>query len=269
MSAEVPSYDCLTLSIEGAVATVTLNRPDHRNALSVQLLRELKQVAEYLSGQVRVAAVILRGGDHYFSAGADLKDPETRARPSMPLLERREALKAGPDMCDAWEALEAYTIVAIEGYCIGGGVALALACDLRVIGESGTLRLPEIPLGMNMSWHALPRLVALVGPARAKQFTLFGEALSASEALQWGLVEEVTPDGGAYLRAKQWAAKVAALPPIPLRMSKEAINRASAALHATATFMDRDQFLLSSLTEDSGEAVTAFLEKRPPEFRGK
>lgn len=269
MTQSVPSFDFITLEIEESIATVTLNRPQARNALSLKLMQELIDVAYFLSRQVRVAAIVLSGGREFFSAGADLKDPDAAARGQLPLLERREALKLGPDMCDAWEALEAYTIVAIEGFCLGGGVALALGCDLRIIGKSGHLRLPEIPLGMNMSWHSLPRLVSLVGPARAKQFTLFGEPLAAEVALRWGMVEEVVEDGSAFEAAMAWARKASDLPPIPLRMSKEAINGAATALHRSSTFMDRDQFLLASLTEDSGEAIRAFLQKRRPDFKGK
>jgi enoyl-CoA hydratase/carnithine racemase len=263
-----PDYEFIRVELEETLATVTIDRPKERNALSIALMRELIDVAEYLNTQVRVAAVILTGSPSFFSAGADLKDDEARGRAKLDLLERREALKVGPQLCDTWEALEAYTIVAIEGYCIGGGVALALGCDMRIIGQSGILRLPEIPLGMNMSWHSLPRLVGLVGPARAKQFTIFGEALSADEALNWGMVEEVVVDGGALQAAKGWARKVQALPPLPVRMSKEAINAAANALHRSVTFMDRDQFLLASLSDDSQEAIAAFMEKRPADFKG-
>jgi enoyl-CoA hydratase/carnithine racemase len=231
-------------------------------------MEELSDVAMRINRDVRIAAVILTGNDSFFSAGADLGDKRSQEVAQMPFLERRENLKAGPRMCDAWEAMEAYTIAAIEGYCIGGGAALVLACDYRVVGQSAYLRLPEIPLGMNMSWHSLPRLVGLVGPARAKQFTIFGEKLESSEALSWGMVEEVVADGEALSRAREWGAKVAALPPVPVRMSKEAINAAANALNASATFMDRDQNMLSTSTEDFREAVSAFFEKRPPKFTG-
>lgn len=268
MSASFDDYECLNVEIDGVVATVSIDRPEARNALSQGLMEELTDVAVRLNREVRIAAVILRGSHEYFSAGADLADKKSGFVAKLPMLERREGLKVGPRMCDAWEAMEAFTIVALEGYCIGGGAALALACDYRVVGASAYLRLPEIPLGMNMSWHALPRLVSLVGPARAKQFTIFGEKLMADEALAWGMVEEVVDNGQAYTRALEWAGKVAALPPLPVRMSKEAINAAANALNQSVTFMDRDQNMLSTTSEDFGEAVRAFFEKRPPKFKG-
>lgn len=261
-------YEHILVSVEDRVATVELNRKDKRNALSAAHMEELTDVALELNRNVHIAAAILTGGESFFSAGADLTDPRMRERAKLTKLEHRHALRIGPDMCDAWEAVEAYTIAAIEGFCIGGGAALALGCDRRIIGKSGYLRLPEIPLGMNMSWHSIPRIVSLVGAARAKEFVIFGEPLSAQDAEQWGMVEDVTDDGGTLACAQSWANKVRKLPPIPVRMSKESINGAANALHQATTFMDRDQYFLASLTDDSSEAIRAFLEKRDPEFKG-
>ena len=106
-------------------------------------------------------------------------------------LEQRQSVRIGPDLCAAWEALEQVTIAAIEGYCIGGAAALAVSLDFRIAGEGAYLRLPEIALGMNMSWGALPRITALVGPSRAKQFAIFCEPCDSRDALAWGMVDEV------------------------------------------------------------------------------
>jgi enoyl-CoA hydratase/carnithine racemase len=184
------------------------------------------------------------------------------------LMQQRERLRAGPEMTDAWERIEAVTIAAIDGPCLGGGAALALACDWRIVGERATLRLPEVPLGMNMSWHSLPRLAALVGPARAKRITILGEAVDAPTMLAWGLAEAVAPAGQAEAEARRWAERVAALPPLPVRMSKEALNAAVAAQHQALAFADRDQYLLTAQSEDLREGVAAFFEKRKPRFRG-
>ncbi len=258
----------LTLTEDGAIATVRLSRPDARNALSVALMRELTEAANTLAQRTDIHVVILTGAPTYFSAGADLKDPERVARADRTLLERRRDVLNGPAMCKAWEAMEQVTIAAIEGYCVGGGVALAAACDFRIASEGASLRLPEIPLGMNMSWGALPRLTALMGPARAKRFVLFGEALAAKDAHAAGLIDELTANGGAEAEARAWAAKLAALPPLALRITKEAINAAAGALDATRAFADRDQFLLATDTDDAREGVAAFLEKRTPRFKG-
>jgi enoyl-CoA hydratase len=119
-----------------------------------------------------------------------------------------------------------------------------------------------------MSWGALPRLAALVGPARAKRFAIFCEPCEADQALAWGMIDEKTPAGGALDAARLWAAKVAALPPLPVRMTKEAINAQVNALHRATSVMDRDQWMLTGETADFREGSAAFLQKRPPKFRG-
>lgn len=260
--------DFITIEREGRVATVRFDRGDRINALSVQVLRDLTQVARVLRDDVQTSAVILTGGK-VFSGGADLADPAIQQRAAASLLERREMLRAGPDMCDAWEALDQVTIVAIEGFCIGGGVALSVSCDFRVMGKSAYFRLPEIPLGMNMSWHTQPRVLNLVGPSRAKQLTIFGEKVDAETAEKWGLADEICDDGAALATARRWADKVAALPPVSIRMAKRGITQAATALNAVSTFMDADQFALAATSDDHREAVNAFLEKRKPDFTGR
>ena len=205
-----------------AVAEVALARTGARNALNGELMGELTEVARRLRLRTDVLAVVLTGTESYFSAGADLAVSQARAA-APTLLEARRAIAAGPDLCQAWAEIEAVTIAAIEGYCIGGACALAVSCDFRVMGEGAYMRLPEVPLGMNMSWRTLPKLVALSGPSRAKQFVMFGEAADAARCLDWGMADEVVADGQALAAARRWADKVAALPPLPVRMTKEAI----------------------------------------------
>ena len=259
--------DCVTLAQSGAIATVTLDRGDGRNALSLQAMQALIDAATYLTADTVTNVVILKSNGA-FTAGADLKDPGRAALRNATRLEQRQSLKLGPDMCAAWEALEQITIAAIEGYCIGGGVALAVACDHRIAAEDAFFRLPEIPLGMNMSWQTNPRTVALIGPSRAKQFTILGEPCSAQTGLDWGLVDQVTAPGETAAAAMALAERYARVPPIALRMTKQAINVAANPLGAATSFMDRDQFAFASTTSDQAEAIQAFLEKRDPKFKG-
>lgn len=252
----------------GRIAVVRFDRGDGLNALSAAAMRELTDIARQLGSETESSVVVLTGTEKAFSAGADLKDSEMSARADMTLLERRQALKVGPDMCRAFEELEQVTIAAVEGFCIGGGVALAVACDLRIAGRSAHFRLPEIPLGMNMSWQSNPRIAGLMGPARAKLFTILGEKLAAPDALAQGLIEEMTADGEAFAAALALAERFAALPPIPVRMTKQAIDMAAKPLNLATSYMDRDQFALTSSTADQREAVSAFLQKRTPDFKG-
>ncbi|MEM9310630.1 MAG: enoyl-CoA hydratase/isomerase family protein [Pseudomonadota bacterium] len=252
----------------GGLAEVTFDRKDRLNALSIEAMRELKSAAHALRDDTSIRAITLSGAA-VFSAGADLTDPELRERDAMGVVEQRNALRLGPEMCDAWAALEPMTIAAIEGFCIGGGLALAAACDHRVIASNAHMRLPEVPLGLNMSWRSVPRLVALIGPSRAKELIVLGRKIEADEALQWGLADRVARPGEALERARDLAAQYAFLPPLAARMAKEAIDACAQPLGFATSFMDRDQFMLARTSDDHSEAVNAFLEKRAPDFKGK
>jgi enoyl-CoA hydratase len=145
-----------------------------------------------------------------------------------------------------------------------------VALDFRIMSRDAHLRVPEIGLGMNMSWQSIPRLLHLIGPARTKQAVILADQrISAAEAHGWGLVEEVTEPGQAYDGALALAAKVAAQPPLSVAMTKLTVNRLAHALDNLASHMDVDQFALASLTEDHKEGVAAFLGKRKPRFKGR
>jgi enoyl-CoA hydratase/carnithine racemase len=147
---------------------------------------------------------------------------------------------------------------------------LAVALDFRVMARDAHMRVPEIGLGMNMSWQSVPRMLHLIGPARTKQTVILADdRISAEEAHQWGLVEQVTDPGKAFDAAMALATKIAAQPPISVAMTKLTVNRLAHALDDLAGHMDLDQFALTSLTEDHKEGVAAFLERRKPRFRGR
>ncbi len=263
------SWKHVGISREGRIATVRLDRGDGLNALSVDVLKELIDVAQSFEGDLETSAVVLTGTDTYFTAGIDLKDPARHGRQGKaPLGERRNIISLGPKLCRAWEEMEQITFAAIEGFCVGGGSALVSALDFRVMARSAYLRVPELVLGMNMSWQSLPRFTQLIGPARAKQLVLFNEKVFADQAYEWGLAQAVAEDGGAVAQATEMAVKVAAMPPVPVRMVKQTINQAAGALNHAVSYMDRDQFALCQTGDDHKEGVSAFLEKRPPDFKG-
>ena len=252
---------CIRLQRADGLAVVTLSRgPDvagGRNPLSAEAMEGLRDAARWLKTDIETHCVIL-AGDPVFSAGADLKDKNMHSH-HLPPLEQRQKLLLGPDMCAAWEALEQVTVCAMERYAIGGGLALAVSCDWRVASEDCDIRLPEVPLGINMSWQANPRITALIGPARAKQLIILGEKLPPETALAWGLVDAVTPPGETLAAARALAGKVLALPPIPVRMSKQAITAHAHALNHVASFMDREQYALLTGSDDNKAAVRAVL----------
>ena len=259
--------DVLSVSRRDRIVEVTYDRGDGLNALSMKGMTALTNVARSIAQDATCDVVVLKG-KNVFSAGADLNDPEMQAIDEASTLEQRAAWRIGPDMCQAWADLEPITIAAIEGFCIGGAIALAAACDHRVVSRTAYFRAPEVPLGMNMSWRSVPRLVALVGPSRAKQLLILGKKLDAETSERWGLADLVTAPGEATSTALRLAADYAASPPLAARMTKQAIDVSAAPLGHATSFMDRDQFLLSRRTRDHAEAVAAFMEKRDAKFTG-
>ncbi|MFO1136290.1 MAG: enoyl-CoA hydratase/isomerase family protein [Rhodoblastus sp.] len=258
------------LGPEGRIAVVRFDRGDRLNALSAAAMRELRAAAQSFEDDAATSVVVLAGHAQGFSAGFDLKDAEGRERGKMGLGERRAALMVGPRMCRAWYEMEQVTICAIEGHCIGGGAALAVSLDFRICGASAHFRIPEVELGMNMSWGSVPRILQLIGPARTKQAVILAsDRISAREAEKWGLAEEVVEDGQAFAAAFAFAERIAAQPPIPTMMTKTTVNRLAGALDDLASHMDRDQFALTNLSEDHAEGVAAFMERRKPKFRGR
>src|SRR6201996_4936991 len=179
------------LGPDGRIAVVRFDRGDGINALSPEAMRQLTSVARSFEDDAETSVVVLTGSAKTFSAGFDLKDPEGRARKTMDLGALRRSLKVGPRLTRAWQEMEQVTIGAIEGFCIGGGVALAVALDFRVMADDAHMRVPEIGLGMNMSWQSVPRMLHLIGPARTKQAVILAaDRISAGDAHQWGLVEQ-------------------------------------------------------------------------------
>lgn len=253
---------------QGRIAIVRFDRGMTANPLSAAAMRELTEVALELDKDIETSVVVLAGGEKNFSMGFDLKDQETADIRNAPMLERRKRLQTGPRMCRAWEELEQMTICAIEGWCVGGGSALATALDLRVMGEGATMYVPEIERGMNMSWNSVPRFVNLVGPAKTKRIVVMAEKIKADRALDWGLADEVVADGNTLEKALEMAEVIAAMPPVGVRMCKRDIDMAAKALNTAVSYNDLDQYALAQNGKDYDEGVLSFIEKRPPNFTG-
>jgi enoyl-CoA hydratase/carnithine racemase len=185
-------YHDLTVAEADGVATVTLDRPTKRNALSNRLKRELRAVADALDSRDDLACVLLTGAGRVFSAGADIAETDGFGA-GVPLAEGRRIVRLGADMCAAWERLRALTIAVVNGPAVGGGISLAVSCDFRVMAPEAYFVAPEVDLGINFTWASLPRLGNLVGPARAKLIGALARRVDAPTALAWGLCERALP----------------------------------------------------------------------------
>lgn len=269
MSGTTSGWRDVSIEKQGRVAVVRYDRKDNVNALSLRGIRELTEAAEWIRADHDIHAVALVGGAKAFSAGRDLKDPEMDARRNAPLLLRRHVAGAGARLCKAWADVEQFTVCGIEGFAIGGGLALAVATDYRIVGRSAHFRAPEAALGLSMSWGSVPRIVNLVGPARAKQILIHAnDRISADNAFAWGLAQEIVDDGTAIAAALAAAEKAAAMPPVAARMIKRAVDAYASALAEAVVHMDADQVLLAETGQDHLEAVDAFLTDRDPTFTG-
>lgn len=248
----------LTIEQRDRLAIVRMNRPERRNAMSVEFMLEITRCAHELGANATVDAVVLTGGPGWFSAGADLKDNTRWEALGKSLTEARDIAAIGYRMARAWEEMPQISIAAIEGYAIGGGLALALACDWRVIADNAFVSLPEIGLGLPLTWGTIPRLVALGGPAIAKRMTILCERISAQEAAAMRLVDYACPAGGALERAQEIAAQVLRQPRAVVRMSKETANATAYALAHIASHAGADQFTLAAASEESRTARERF-----------
>jgi len=251
------TFKTIRIERSGAIATVTLSRPDCLNAFSYEMMEEITQAAGIFRKDHDTHAIVLTGEGRAFSSGFDLR----QSSPSGSVAERRELHHRGRGMCLAWEQLPQTTIAAIHGPAVGAGIALALCCDWRVMATDAYLYVPEVKIGLTLQMQAIPRLVSLVGPARAKRIVMLCEKLPAETALEWGLVEEVTPPGEDIAAAMRMAEAACAMPSAIMTMSKEAINAvANSNLHATS-FMDADVSMLVFDLDDALKARAPFKAK--------
>lgn len=254
------------LDTGGAIATITLDRSEKRNALTPASLRQLEEMAESLGDMPEVRAVIVRaeGGD--FSVGADISGMGGTPEPTVQL--RRTATQ-GARLMRALGEIHQPVICAVQGIATGGATCIATACDFRIAADDARMGYGEVKLGINLMWNALPLAVRLVGPSRAKQLVMSGDLFPAATLERWGFVDEIVPRAELEASARAMAERYAALPPIAVQMIKRSVNALSGAMDAAIMHADADQWLLGTRTEDFVEAITAFREKRSGSFSGR
>jgi enoyl-CoA hydratase len=235
----------VTVERRDATALIRFAGPSRVNPLSVAVMRDLIAAARLFEEDGGTAAVVVTGRDEAFSGGLDLRDEATRDMAQAELEERRALAETGRRLLDTFCGLAPVTIAAIEGPCLGGGLALAAALDFRVAGRSAVFGAPEVAVGLNMGWGSLSSLAAVAGVQVARRLVLAGARLDAAQAEAAGLVDEVAADGEALDDALALAARMGAYPVAPLRMAKRAIA-AIVQASGTATALDTDQFVAAA-----------------------
>jgi enoyl-CoA hydratase len=253
----------LLFSLEGPVATITLNRPEKLNAMDPPMLAQLEQVCQDLERDTTVRVVLLTGaGTRAFSAGADI----TAWSSLQPLEMWRWWVRNGHRAFERVARLPQPVIAVLNGVAFGGGFELALAADLRIAAEHTQLALPETGIGTVPGWGGTQRLPALIGAARAKEMMFTGRRVDAATAERWGLVNAVEPGTNVMGYAVNLAQEIAARAPLSVQMAKQLVDSAQG--DAQTMTLEALAGALASSTEDGHEGVAAFRERRQPRFTG-
>src|SRR5215510_4742261 len=258
------TYETLLLEKRERVAIITINRPDKRNALNIKTREEGAALLEELRNDSSVGVVVFTGaGEKAFVAGADIGEFAGRTS-----ITQRDVMMAR-SLFTAIDSFPKPVIAMINGFCLGGGCELALACDIRVASETASFGQPEINLGIIPGGGGTQRLTRLVGEGKAMELILSGQIIDAKTAFDIGLVNHVVAADQLEARTMEIANSIAEKAPIAVRMAKEAIKIASRSNLDEGLRREVDLFALCFSTEDKDEGVKAFLEKRKAEFKGK
>ncbi|MGI9625222.1 MAG: enoyl-CoA hydratase/isomerase family protein [Longimicrobiales bacterium] len=257
------TFETLLVSVEDHIATITINRPDKLNALNQTVRRELKEAIDGLGADDEVKVAILTGaGEKAFVAGADVSEFHARTPE-----EQRELYKERR-VYDAIGDFPKPILCAIQGFCLGGGSELALACDIRVADATARFGQFEIRLGLIPGAGGTQRLARLVGPGQALRIGLCGDYVEAEEAYRIGLVEFLTDEGEHLAKAREVASRMTRWSPVALALVKKSVREAYERTLSDGLALERELFLEAFASEDGREGVAAFVEKRRPVFRG-
>ena len=250
--------ETLEVQVDGSLGRLTLNRPQKLNPLGATTLRELAAAARWFDSQEPVKVVVVRGAGRAFSAGADLttfSGPQQDAP--------RDAADLGREMADALESMRALTIAAIHGWCVGGGLVLAAACDLRVASHDARFSIPEVDLGIPLAWGGIPRLVREIGPALTKELVLTCRPFDAPEAKAAGFLNRIVPAAALDAEVEALARALAAKAAYPLRATKRHVNAVTAQMVGTArSWSDADGLVTSLGDPECAEARRRYLASR-------
>jgi enoyl-CoA hydratase len=258
-------YANLLVSFSDRIATVTINRPKTLNALNLAVMQDLSAVFEDIASREDVGVVLLTGaGEKAFVAGADIS--EMRHYTTVQAL---EFSLFGQGVLERIERLPQPVIGVVNGFALGGGCELAMACDILIAAETAKFGQPEVNLGIIPGYGGTQRLARLVGRNLAKELVLTGEMITAQRACEIGLVNRVVPQAGLMDAAREMAAKILSKGPVAVRTAKMAMNRGLDLDLSNACALEANAFAVGFSTADRVEGMTAFLEKRKPVFTGK
>lgn len=258
-------YKYIIYEKSDGVATITLNRPEALNAFSKDVVSEILHVLEDVKNDENVRVVILTGaGEKAFSAGADIK-----SMAGMNALKARELSLMGETLCVALENLEKPVVAALNGYALGGGLEVAMSCDLRIASENARVGQTEVNIGLIPGWGGTQRLTRLVGMTKAKELVFTGKMIDAKTAEQIGILNMVVPADKFRETVRQFALELASKAPVAVKVAKVLINKGSDIGLDSALALEREGFGVVASTEDLKEGVSAFTEKRKPIFKGK
>ena len=258
-------YSTLLFEVRDAVATITINRPEKLNALNAEVMAALDAALDAARLDDEVGVVIVTGaGEKAFIAGADIGELS-----KLTPVEGREHALRGQAVVAKLESLGKPVIAAVNGYALGGGCELALACTIRIASENARFGQPEVKLGIIPGYGGSQRLARVVGEGRAMQLCLTAEQIDAAEAHRIGLVNRVVPAGGALAAAKEMAKAILANGPVACRYVLEAVRRGLDMSLADGLVFEATLFGLCAATSDMREGMAAFLEKRPARFQGR
>jgi len=255
------NFETLNINATGPIAHLTLNRPQRLNAMNPTMLRELAEAAKWFDQQPEVRVVIVRGAGRAFCAGADLKN-SSKNNPGDSWLSRRTAAQAGSRMMDAIEQMSAITIASVHGYAVGGAVLLMAACDLRVAAETARFSIPEVELGIPLAWGGIPRLVREIGPAMTKELVITCRQFTPHEAREMGFVNQVVPTEELEQHTAKLAELIAAMPAVPVAITKQHVNAVSRTMAGNTSYADGDMLLSAYSSPESLEARQAYVERR-------
>lgn len=258
-------YVNLLFEAKDRVGVITLHRPKALNALNTELLQELSNLLDHIKEDKSVEVVIITGsGEKAFVAGADITEMQ-----KLTALEGRNFGKIGQDVFNKLESLPQPVIAAINGFALGGGCELAMACDIRIASEKAKFGQPEVSLGIAPGFGGTQRLPRLIGKGRAKELIFTGDIIDAGEAYRLGLVNKVVAPEELMNTAQVLAEKILSRAPVAVQLSKAAINEGLNMDLASGIAYEAEIFGLCFATEDQKEGMTAFVEKRKPNFSGK